>query len=601
MKKLDKRRIKGFLKGNYMKSLLRIVWISLFALVAGEMIIRQDFNEILDWANDYTVAFILNWCLIISLIAVGVHLFNSFKLGSLIIIGGYTLLCMVNYFKFDIKGEYLSPLDFNLIGETLNIVTHFSLNISFGIIIILLIIIIVGIGIYKVRYEKVRLELRIVGLVVSLIILFGVCTIVTDNQLLSKVKIQNDVYFVNNNYEQHGFLFTLLNRTNEIKIGKPEGYTKEVVEEMLGNESISTIPDVRPNIIMIMSEAFFDINQLPNIEYSENPLENFYRYQEKGIKGKLITPVFGGYTCQTEYEVLTGNSTDFTGTGNIAYTRYVTQNTPSIAKELKKIGYHAIGIHPYERTFYRRHAVYEQLGFDKFITQEQFENPRYIRGYISDQDVFERIIKEYEENKDKPFFSYVVTMQNHGPYTDINDNAYIDVLNNTLPDEDIHILENYASILKESDKALEYLIDYFKQVQEPTIIVLFGDHAPVLGNAYSNTGYIDGNYLVDSFKQYQTPLMIWSNYDVPHQDIGYIDASYLGGVVLKYAGINIGGYFEFLADKIKDIRAYNTVFSVDKDGNLVSNDQLDDSAVQALKDLWLLQYDRMFGKQYSNR
>ena len=95
--------------------------------------------------------------------------------------------------------------------------------------------------------------------------------------------------------------------------------------------------------------------------------------------------------------------------------------------------------------------------------------------------------------------------------------------------------------------------------------------------------------------------MIWSNYDAPHQDIGYIDASYLGGVVLKYAGINIGGYFEFLADKIKDIRAYNTVFSVDKDGNLISNDQLDDSAVQALKDLWLLQYDRMFGKQYSNR
>ena len=56
-----------------------------------------------------------------------------------------------------------------------------------------------------------------------------------------------------------------------------------------------------------------------------------------------------------------------------------------------------------------------------------------------------------------------------------------------------------------------------------------------------------------------------------------------------------------MADKIKDIRAYNTVFSVDKDGNLISNDQLDDSAVQALKDLWLLQYDRMFGKQYSNR
>ncbi|WP_053982978.1 LTA synthase family protein [Niameybacter massiliensis] len=601
MRKIDKRRIKRFLKGNYFKSLIHIIWIALLTVVAGEMLIRQDFNQVLDWINDYTTAFTLNCVIIMACMFIGIHLFNSFKLGVGIPIGIYTLLCVINYFKFDIKGEYLSPLDFNLIGETLNIITNFKLSISFTVIIILLVIIVSSVLICQIRYEKVRKLYRVIGITIGVMALILTIRVVTNDLLLNQIKIAKDTFFIDNNYKNNGFLFTLVNRISEIRINKPEQYNKEAVERLSDIEIPNVEQNIRPNIIMVMSEALFDINQFPNLQLSENPMKNFLRYQEEGIKGNIITPVFGGYTCQTEYEVLTGNSTDFTGVGNIAYTRYVTQHTPSIAKELKELGYYAVGIHPYERTFYRRHAVYEQLGFDSFITQEQFESPQYIRGYISDQDVYECVIKEYENNQGQPFFTYVVTMQNHGPYTDINPDADIELLNNNLPEEETNILTNYASIVKQSDEALEYLVEYFRNVEEPTIIVVFGDHQPVLGNAYHTTGYFDDNHINNAFKQYQTPMMIWSNYQNYKQDIGYIDASYLGAMTLEYAGLQVHPYYHLLLDKVNVIPAYNSGFSINKAGEVISNDQLDEDAISALKDLWMLQYDVMFGKNYSNR
>ena len=40
--------------------------------------------------------------------------------------------------------------------------------------------------------------------------------------------------------------------------------------------------------------------------------------------------------------------------------------------------------------------------------------------------------------------------------------------------------EQYLSLLKESDAALEYLINYFKGVDEDVVIAFFGDHQPAI-------------------------------------------------------------------------------------------------------------------------
>lgn len=49
------------------------------------------------------------------------------------------------------------------------------------------------------------------------------------------------------------------------------------------------------------------------------------------------------------------------------------------------------------------------------------------------------------------------------------------------------------------------------------------------------------------------------------------------------------------------ILTYNSGFSINQESEVISNDQLDENVISALKDLWMLQYDVMFGKNYNNR
>lgn len=39
-------------------------------------------------------------------------------------------------------------------------------------------------------------------------------------------------------------------------------------------------------------------------------------------------------------------------------------------------------------------------------------------------------------------------------------------------------VDQYLSLIKKSDTALQELIEYYSQVDEPTIICIFGDHQP---------------------------------------------------------------------------------------------------------------------------
>ncbi|WP_054742713.1 alkaline phosphatase family protein [Cellulosilyticum ruminicola] len=140
-----------------------------------------------------------------------------------------------------------------------------------------------------------------------------------NNKLLKQIKIEKDTLVVNDNYINNGFVLTLINEINNIKVKKTHGYTKEVIQELiepyLNNDKCNKI---QPNIIMIMCEALYDINDIAETKLSEDPLAQIKSYSSEYTGGKLGVSVFGGTTAQTEYEVLTGNMVDFTGSQNIA-------------------------------------------------------------------------------------------------------------------------------------------------------------------------------------------------------------------------------------------------------------------------------------------
>ena len=44
--------------------------------------------------------------------------------------------------------------------------------------------------------------------------------------------------------------------------------------------------------------------------------------------------------------------------------------------------------------------------------------------------------------------------------------------------------EQYLSLAHASDQAFEQLVNYFSQVEEPTMIVMYGDHQPKLEDGF---------------------------------------------------------------------------------------------------------------------
>lgn len=107
----------------------------------------------------------------------------------------------------------------------------------------------------------------------------------------------------------------------------------------------------------------------------------------------------------------------------------------------------------------------------------------------------------------------------------------------------------YLSLVKKSDEAFEWLINYFSQCDQPTMIVMFGDHQPGIEDEFFDEAMgVESTKVPNEQKVcwYETPFVIWTNYDQPSEDIGRLGAIYLSSYVLQRANLSLTPYNEFL-------------------------------------------------------
>src|SRR5699024_7671272 len=74
---------------------------------------------------------------------------------------------------------------------------------------------------------------------------------------------------------------------------------------------------------------------------------------------------------------------------------------------------------------------------------------------------------------------------------------------------------NYLEGIGRTDLAIEKMVDYFRNEEEPVVLVLFGDHKPFLGEntkGYEMLGINMDVNTVEGFRNYySTPYVIWAN------------------------------------------------------------------------------------------
>lgn len=321
-----------------------------------------------------------------------------------------------------------------------------------------------------------------------------------------------------------------------------EAVSKEEINQiyMCFEEQLSVKEEVsekRPNVIVIMSEAFWDINNWNGLVQSKiNPMDKYYELVSESVTGELAVNVFGGGTNQTEFEFLTGINSKYLISMN-GYGEYYSLKQESMVSYMEQLGYYTMAFHPYDKEFWDRHIGYSNMGFDAFYSDVEFMNKEMYRGYISDKSLTYEIIERFEiqkkEQPQQPIFSFAVSIQNHisdmstlNEVTENFEGGIIATQINISGVEEIVAQEinEYYNGMYESIEALEALMDYFENYDEETVIVFFGDHAPSLAKNLNAT----------EKKMYRTPYMIWANYDIDYQEYGDMNVSYLSSALIDY-------------------------------------------------------------------
>ncbi|MCD7840993.1 MAG: sulfatase-like hydrolase/transferase, partial [Lachnospiraceae bacterium] len=356
-----------------------------------------------------------------------------------------------------------------------------------------------------------------------------------------------------------------------------------------------------PNLIVIMNESWADYTDIGNgLELSEDYMPFIRSLTENTIKGTAYSSVFGGNTPNSEYEFLTGNTMAFLPTSSVGFNLFVRGDLPSLASQLSSLGYYTLAMHPYRGTNYRRNIVYPQIGFDTYYTRDDFSNPYKLRNYISDRTLFERIITEYEENQDsgQTLFSYNVTIQNHGGYYSSNTknmSLSIDVLNTEFSTTRAEI---YVNLVKATDDAFQLLVDYFEEVEEPTVIVMFGDHQPDIGDGayeYLLGGDEDTLTSEELMEKYKIPFIVWANYDIEEETIEATSLNYLYSIIADRLGLSMTGYQEYLLDLSEEIPVINSIGYWGADGVFYELDDKDSPYYELINEYNILEYNDIFG------
>lgn len=350
---------------------------------------------------------------------------------------------------------------------------------------------------------------------------------------------------------------------------KPEGYSYEAVEEYLAQYEDEVLEEGTelPNIIFVMNESFSDLSYVGKLKTDTPYMQYFKSLTKEHPHGKLLVSVLGGGTCNTEFELLTSLSMLNMPNNCYTYMQHITGEIPSLASYLKGYGYRAVAMHPFYEICWKRNSVYPFMGFDDFISGEDMSDDHgiyvsadrwekgfgadveYVRTLISDSFFYKELIEEFEsKGEDEKMFIFALTVQNHSSYEYEGDDFVTDV-HITSPEGDFPRAEQYLSLIKDSDEALEELITYFEGVDEKTMIVFFGDHQPNVEHQLINLLAPYRQQIVNSYlSRYLTPFVIWTNYDIGDDDLGVMSANYLGLTALEYAGVPLSKEQQMILD-----------------------------------------------------
>jgi phosphoglycerol transferase MdoB-like AlkP superfamily enzyme len=551
---------------------------------------------------DFSINKIMANLIIISIIVLIIFaITNSFKASIIGINIISVVFGLVYYYVIKFRGTAVLAVDIFSATTAANVAGNYNYRMSYRCYLFVILTYVLSIYVLKLdRHNLFNGKKRLISVGIAILaVVCGFSLFIQSSRFDNSLKIK--MFKPQESYRKYGDYLTFTHSIRYIKGHKPEGYSEDKVEQISAQYPGIKGNGKNPNIIMIMNEALADFSSISDIETNEDYMPFIHGLTENTVKGDLFVSIFGGGTSKTEYEVLTSNSMAFMPKGSTPYVTYINRKTSSLATTLRAQGYGGmVAMHPYKGSGYKRNKVYPFLGFDKFYDLPEFNNAKVIRNHVSDEGNFDKIIEVYEQNRKKdkkPFFLFDVTMQNHSSYDRKWDNLSDDI--STIKDygDDVNI---YLNLVKASDDAFKKLVEYFLNVDEPTMIIMFGDHQPKLNNHfYENVekGFSLGDEY-KMFEKYNTPFVIWANYDIEEQTDVKISANYMGTMVDELAGNSMSGYQQMVNEIRKDIPIITAGGYIGADGKYYHTFDKSSPYYDKIMDYCYSEYNNVFDKKH---
>ncbi len=340
-----------------------------------------------------------------------------------------------------------------------------------------------------------------------------------------------------------------------------ENYSEEAVRELYDKitaQSEQYKKTEYPDIILILNECFYDLEQVIDLDTNISPLSNYYKI-ENAIKGYVVASGEGGGTNRSEYELLTSVSTSLLP-NQTPFQTLDLEGQYSIVSFLEEYGYDTYAAHCAKSANYNRSYGYPALGFNHSYFDLDFKDlENYGNRANTDASTYKNLITWYEQPSNNPKFMYLLTYQNHGGWEQNPENLDTVKVKNDFGEYTSQVNE-YLSSLRLSDIELVNLLSYFETVDKPVIVCMLGDHGPSFAKNICDPSIPekDLTYLLKS-----TPMLIWSNYGLESQNLGYISMNYVAPKLLDVAGFPLSPFYKYQLDLMNDIPviiSYNIFF-----------------------------------------
>ena len=520
------------------------------------------------------------------------------RLSVIISMAVLMIFTTANYFVFIFRGSELCPADFLSLGTAAAVADRYTFSVDAPFVYAVILAMLYSFSVYCVKSQKKKItknaKNRIIGvasiLVLILVVMFG------SNNIDAQ-------HFVQTGSVLNGYLLNFVLEIEESVIKKPNGYNIGFITELgkkYDGDSNCTADENAPVIIAIMNESFVDLSVLGDeIHTNIDILPYFNSLNENTVRGYALSSVIGGGTANSEYEFLSGNTMGFLPSGSIVYQQFIHDAPYTLISHLEQFGYTTVATHPEDEKNWLRYSVYPKMGFDNQYFIDDYPCENLMREFISDQEMYEQIIEWYEAYEpDEKLFLFGITMQNHGFYNyegeDFQNTVQLEDYSGNYSD-----VEQYLTVLHESDKALEYLIEYFKSVDRNVVILFYGDHYPKLSaNFYEEVHGGTFDSLDEQMLQYTVPFFIWANFDIEEQNIELTSLNFLSNLLLETAGLEFPAYNRFLADVQEVIPAMNSFgYYSGEQNKFIPYDDATGIEKEMLQKYRILQYNCIFDEE----